>query len=262
MAPGSHYFEAKMAGAERVGGEVVVFCDADNEYLPGWLETMVSSFADPAVQIVTGETSVDATDLYATLFGLTFFFPPFSNEEGLVEDLTCFGNNSAFRRSFLLDNPIPAELPLVRGHDYVHSVGLRRQVHKVYRQPAARALHDPPGSLHEFLLCYLARGSDRLGHWRLTREAAGTHVRRMGPLGSLSGLLRIAGANLRELITLLVGVPRQTQRALLYYPLAVPLAILLLGATMIGIVHSALRPGELVDLYLRHYAAADKIPIA
>lgn len=256
LSPGTMYFNVKLAGAERASGEVVVFADADNEYLPGWLESMLAPFAGrPAdeVNIVTGETSVDAVSLYGTVFALTFFFPPFTNQDQVVDTHTYFGNNVAFRRSFLLEHPIPTGLPLLRGNDFVHSVRLRRRGCRILRQPRAKAFHDPPDSLEEFVLRYLARGSDRLEIWRLTRDAAGVQVKHTGRTADVRGFLRVMADNLADFGADLLGVPRQTPRALLYYPLAVPLGLLLLGLTFLGGLISSRRPGVLVGLYLDHY---------
>jgi len=255
LPSGTRYFEAKLAGARETRGEVVVFCDADNEYLPGWLEAMVMPFANPEVNIVTGETSVNPTNLLGTLFALTFFFPPFAGGSTLVEALTYFGNNVAFRRQFLEDHPIPTGLPLLRGNDFVHSVRLRRDGHKVWRQPEGRAFHDPPGSFHELWLRYLARGSDRLEIWRLTHEAAGKEIQGQGLLAAAAALLRVTASRVGELTSRLVGVVRQNRRALAYYPVAIPLSLLLLGATFAGGVISRYRPGRFVARYLEHYAA-------
>ena len=255
LPPGTRYFEAKLAGAAQASGEVLVFCDADNVYLPGWLESIVLPFADPTMQVVTGETSVNPTNLLGTLFALTFFFPPFTYETELTEDLTYFGNNVAFRRSFLQQNPIPTGLPLLRGNDFVHSVRLRRQGHKVWRQPLAKAFHDPPASFHELWLRYLARGSDRLEIWRLTHEAAGLHIRQPGFRGVLWASFRVVFNRIGEFIRRLVSVVRQSPRSLIYYPLAIPSSLLLLGATFAGVVISHYRPGRLVSDYLAHYAA-------
>ena len=262
---GTRYFEAKMAGAHLCTGEVVVFCDGDNRYFPNWLGSMVRPFAEhPEVNILVGQTSVEVNSLFATLFALTFFFPPFSDP---VEELTpstfYFGNNSAFRRTFLTARPIPTNLPLLRGNDYVHSVRVRREGQEIWMQNRAWAFHDPPETLMEFIYRYLARGSDRVEIARLTRPSDSQAS--AGFLGSFRSAINVAMENFAEFLVRTVRLLRRYPKAMIYYPLALPLAAALLLLIFVGMGYSLVRPGVLVAVYLRHqYPRADgdiRLPI-
>lgn len=262
---GTRYFEAKLAGAQLCTGEVVVFCDGDNRYLPNWLGWMVRPFAEhPEINMLVGQTSVEVNNLFAAVFALTFFFPPFSNPaQELTPATFYFGNNSAFRRSFLADWPIPTNLPLLRGNDYVHSVWVLRKGHEVWRQNRAWAYHDPPASLMEFVYRYLARGSDRVEIARLTRPS--DNPGSTGVIGWLRSAIKAVMENFVEFLARIVELPRRYPKAVIYYPLAVPLAAGLLFLIFIGMGYSLVRPGTLISAYLRHqYPQAEdglRVPI-
>ena len=247
LPKGTRYFAVKMAGAKLVTGDVVVFCDSDNTYLPGWLESMVRPFAEKeGLTAVTGQTSVKPDGIYATVFALTFFFPPFEEPEvGITPAEYYFGNNSAFSRMFLLENPMPTDLPLLRGNDYVHSVRMRSKGYGLWRQPSARALHDPPDTFAEFVRRYLARGSDR-------HQISGL-MRGLGPTKRPNGSAwAIAKENVNDLLYRISRIPRGEPGSLAYYPLALPMSIFLLGLVVLGVVYSRARPGVLVENYYKH----------
>lgn len=252
LPQGTRYFEAKMAGFQLATGEVVVFCDGDNRYFPNWLSSMVRAFAEhPKVSMLVGQTSVEVNSLLATVFALTFYFPSFSDpEEELTPATFYYGNNSAFRRSFLNSWPIPTTLPLLRGNCYVHSVLTRRQGHQIWRQNRAKAFHDPPETLAEFIYRYLARGSDRVEIARLTRPSDSQAS--AGPLGSIRSALKVAIENFAEFLVRIAQLPRTYPKAMIYYPLALPLAAGLLLLIFVGMGYSLVRPGVLTAAYLRH----------
>lgn len=236
----------------------MVFCDADNQYLPGWLEGMVGSFADDSrIDVLTGQTSVRCIDLMSTLFALTFFFPPFKPDRGLEVADTYFGNNSAFRRRFLLEHPIDFTLPLLRGNDYVHSFWLRQGGFAVWRQTRSRAYHAAPETLRELILRYLARGSDRLEIWKRTRGLLMPGNGGRGPLTSVASVMRILRENVEEFLSRVLGVARQSPGALVYLPLALPLGMGLMAVVVLGVLVSYFRPRMLVDRYLDAYHSAD-----
>lgn len=249
---GTRYFAAKMAGAGLCTGEVVVFCDGDNRYSPDWLEQMVRPFADrPDLNALVGQTAVEAASLRSTLFALTFFFPPFApSTPDLVPAAFYFGNNSSFRRTFLDAWPIPTDLPLLRGNDYVHSIRLRRAGYTVWQQSRARALHDPPETWKELTYRYLARGSDRLEIARLIRQPDPGGM--WDPIRKLGAGVEVLASNLGEFVSRLITLPGHYPKTLLYYPLAIPMALTLHLFTIIGIAYSLIRPGALVAAYLRY----------
>ena len=247
LPKGTRDFGAKMAGAKLVTGDVVVFCDSDNTYLPGWLDSMVRPFAEKEdLTVVTGQTGVKPDGVYATVFALTFFFLPFDDpERGMTPVEHYFGNNSAFCRSFLLENPIPTGLPLLRGNDYVHSVRMRSEGYGLWRQHRARALHDPPETFAEFVRKYLARGSDRLQISGRIRDLEPTKT----PYGRTWA---IAKENVNDLLYRIFRIPREELGSLVYYLLALPMSIFLLALVALGAANLRARPGVLVENYNKH----------
>lgn len=139
------YYESKMFGTANSQSEVVVFADSDCRYDPEWLKTILLPFDDPAVNVVSGETSTHSQSVYERAMSIAFFFPRFSGREGLYEGEKYFANNAAFRRTFLNQFPIPSKLPVFRGNCFLHSAFLKNFKNEtMWIQPRARALHDVP----------------------------------------------------------------------------------------------------------------------
>jgi glycosyltransferase involved in cell wall biosynthesis len=155
-APDTNYYAAKMVGAARATGEIVVFCDSDCVYTPNWLQDILTAFSQHAdIRVVGGETTTPAENAYEIALSMTYIFPRYSPKESLYTDECYVANNVAFRRQFLLDNPIPIEVPTYRGNCRFHSQILRRQGVKIWKHPAARAKHAIPGELSFFFWRFL-----------------------------------------------------------------------------------------------------------
>lgn len=155
------YYKAKMLGAELASGEIIVYADSDCLYEPHWLRSLLTTFAEnPQIQIVAGETTTRGRGPYGTAMALVYIFPQFSGKTDLIPTHQYFLNNVAFRRQFLLDHPIPAELPLYRGNCVVHGETLRREGHLIWLNPQSRATHAPPSDLSHFFWRFLLIGHD------------------------------------------------------------------------------------------------------
>jgi cellulose synthase/poly-beta-1,6-N-acetylglucosamine synthase-like glycosyltransferase len=256
----TRYFEAKVAGARQAAGDVIVFCDADNIYLPGWLRSMVTPFENPEIQALVGQTSVSPTNVYSTVFALSFFFPPFESAPGLVAADHYYGNNSALRRTLLEKFPIPTDLPVLRGNDYLHSAQLRKLGYTIWRQRDARALHESPDNLEEFVRRYLARGNDRVVLLRLARPFLSEVAGSARPPNPLAEAARVVWENVADLAARTVGVIRSSPLSLRYYPLAFPLSLVLLLVVMAGMAVSLYFPGRFVEDYLRRYHPQASFP--
>ena len=157
------YYEAKMLGAKLVTGDIVVFCDSDCEYTPNWLKDILSTFLKgPEVQVVAGETSTAIRSIYELAIASNYFFPRFSKKEEPYPTTSYFLNAVAFRREFLLENPIPTNLPLYRGNCQLHCYYLcKLKGYQIWKHPLARAKHEPPTSSFIFWRSLLA-GRDRI----------------------------------------------------------------------------------------------------
>jgi glycosyltransferase involved in cell wall biosynthesis len=176
QAPGVGYYEAKMLGATLVTGEIVVYCDSDCVYVPNWLSSILSTFTtNPNVNIVAGETTTPVRNAYEIAIAMHYFFPRHSNHESEYLSNYYFLNNVAFRRHFLIKNPIPTNLPLYRGNCFTHSY-LFCHLHgnKILVNPNAKASHEPPSPAFSFWR-YLLLGHDHIVQKRicsiLEREA-------------------------------------------------------------------------------------------
>jgi glycosyltransferase involved in cell wall biosynthesis len=155
------YYEAKMLGVELATGEIIVFCDSDCVYEPHWLRTLLTSFQQfPGVDVVAGETSTRRGGAYGIAMGLTYIFPPYSNQTALAPTGQYFLNNVAFRRQFLLQYPMPCQLPLYRGNCLIHAHHLCQQGFQIWRQPQSRGTHAPPNGLSHFYWRFLLIGHD------------------------------------------------------------------------------------------------------
>ena len=162
---GTSYYESKMLGAQWATGEVVVYYDSDCIYDRHWLSSLLDSFSSPEIQVVGGETTTDGVGLYGTAMALCYIFPQYSNDvisedKPLLPASQYFLNNVAFRRSFLLENPIPTALPLYRGNCVIHAQDLISSGHTIWRQPKARSLHAPPNGFKHFVTRFLLIGHD------------------------------------------------------------------------------------------------------
>jgi glycosyltransferase involved in cell wall biosynthesis len=173
------YYDAKMEGARRATGEVVVYADSDCVYEPHWLRSMLAPFAAyPDIQIVGGETAIRGSGPYAVANAISFFFDGHSNGEELYTSTNYFFNNVAFRRQFLMANPTDHTLPLYRGHCVVHTRELQEKGVAIWRQPRARAHHAPPHGLFNFFWRYLLIGRDNAVLRRLLPASSSTPAKR------------------------------------------------------------------------------------
>jgi glycosyltransferase involved in cell wall biosynthesis len=157
---GTEYYDSKMLGAQWATGEIIVYYDSDCIYDRHWLESLLISFENPEIQVVSGETTTNGVGIYGTAMALCYIFPQYSGRTNLFSVTQYFLNNVAFRRSFLLENPIPVGLPLYRGNCVIHARQLIEAGHIIWRQPQARSLHAPPNGLRHFVWRFLLIGHD------------------------------------------------------------------------------------------------------
>ncbi len=158
---GTGYYESKMLGAKLATGKIVVYYDSDCVYESGWLRKMLTPFTQSEeIQVVAGETTTAGVGIYGTAMALGYIFPQYSGRTQLTPGKHYFLNNVAFRRSFLLDHPIPTDLPLYRGNCTIHANELVRSGTIIWQQPEARVLHAPPNGLSHFFWRFLLIGHD------------------------------------------------------------------------------------------------------
>jgi len=265
--PATGYYKAKMLGASLATGEVVVYADSDCVYEPHWLRTLLETFThNSQIQIVAGETTTRGSGPYGTAMAIAYIFPQYSGKTQLTSTSQYFLNNVAFRREFLLQNPIPAELPLYRGNCVVHVEHLKRDGHTIWLNPNARATHAPPDGLSHFFWRFLLIGHDYYWQKELIQKDVGA-----GLLDNLANpQANLKNPPLQEIQTgdrdptvsgfgekLKVGRDRlqrlfvNNPRHALYFPLAIPIILISVLLISVGYWITRFKPNYLLKTYDR-----------
>lgn len=257
------YYKAKMLGAQIATGEIVVYADSDCIYQSNWLRNILTPFTQrDDIQIVAGETKTRGKGPYGTAMALTYIFPQYSDEKGLVKTSQYFLNNVAFRRDFLLKNQIPAELPLYRGNCVIHACKLLEEGYAIWKQPQAKATHAPPNGLSHFFWRFLLMGHDYFWQKRLLAKVnkfsakSATYFTGYKAVSaylsaqSLSGefMFGIKG-KLQILLKRFQGMLAEEPLHLIYLPLAVPIVITAMTLIAIGYIITIFKPYFLLKIY-------------
>lgn len=233
---GLRYYALKNEGASMSSGEVVVFIDSDVIPDEGWLETLLESFEDPAVEIVGGQTYMPRRSLYSKAFALFWFFGVRADREDMAEEPWFFANNFAVRRETFARFPFPPA-PLYRGNCVHLAETLRRNGVRIFRNYRAAVEHPPPG------LAKLATRALWEGH---------DHVMTLSAYRPCTWRT-IAGLHLRSLRDMLVRARRDSRAAgitLIQVPAALALGLVYWSLKLTGAVLTQIRPG-LLSRYLK-----------
>jgi glycosyltransferase involved in cell wall biosynthesis len=217
------YYEAKMLGAQLATGEIVVYCDSDCIYEPHWLRSLLTPFQDqPDLNLVAGETTTRGLGLYGTAMAIGYIFPQYSGQKGVQPARSYFLNNVAFRRSFLLQNPIPHDLPLYRGNCQIHARALLKAGYTLWRQPEARSTHAPPNGLSHFFWRFLLIGHDAYWQQQIQQQQQLTTADlKSAYQDPISG----KGGNLAVFLVRMRGLINRDWRHALFFPLSLPVLI-------------------------------------
>lgn len=182
-SPDAAYYEQKNRGARRADRDVVVFLDSDVVPEEGWLENVVSPFADPGTDVVAGHTYMVDDSPYETAFKYFWFFPTRDQSR----DSGFFANNVAFRRDLFLDYEFP-DRPTFRGQCGELATQLQRDGVGILQQSTAVCSHPPPNGWTHFVTRALCTGYD----YEIARQRGG---------GTLAyGLLRAAGMFVKNVL--------------------------------------------------------------
>ncbi|MGQ9870385.1 glycosyltransferase family 2 protein [Leptodesmis sp.] len=242
------YYKAKMLGAELATGEIIVYADSDCLYEPHWLRSILTTFAEnPQIQIVAGETTTRGHGPYGTAMALVYIFPQFSGKTELTPTHQYFLNNVAFRRQFLLEHPIPAELPLYRGNCVVHGENLQREGHIIWLHPQARATHAPPSDLSHFFWRFLLIGHDYYWQKKLIPNS-------LSPISSPQDRDPTASSfteKIKIFRSRMVRLLHNNPRHALYLPLAIPIILVAALLIYVGYLITLVSPNYLVKMYDR-----------
>jgi glycosyltransferase involved in cell wall biosynthesis len=241
---GITYYGAKMLGAEMATGEVLVYYDSDCIYEPHWLRTMLGSFTND-IQVVAGETRTRGIGVYGTAMALAYIFPQYSGQRGLQKGSQYYLNNVAFRRSFLLANPIPIALPLYRGNCVIHAKQLTRDRITIWRQPEARATHAPPNGWSHFCWRFLLIGYDLYWQRQVLRDlkldvaSVGQEAKDPTEAG-IAGKLKVLDDRVGKLI-------RSNPWHLFFMPLAIPVIFVAVMLIVVGYWMTVWQPRVLLE---------------
>jgi glycosyltransferase involved in cell wall biosynthesis len=259
---GIRYYEAKMKGAELATGEIVIYCDSDCIYNKDWLSNILDEFTERSdVNVVAGETVTPIRNSYELAIALHYFFPRFSQKTQPYLSNHYFLNNVAFRREFLLQNPIPTELPLYRSNCLLHAYYLTSlKGYTIWKDPEIQAIHEPP-TLSFMTWRSLLRGRDRV--WReliksrLTENSditkgsnlsAEIHLNVMQKTSAvISTLFKTKIANswqIRDVI-------KEDIRRLVLFPLTIPYILWFEFLYFLGSAITYLEPNLILNLYER-----------
>ena len=231
------YVGAKVEGARRATGEIVLYADSDCVYEPGWIRSMLAPFAAYRdLCVLAGETGIRGEGPYALAMALTFFFDGHTGGKDLYQLPLYYFNNAAFRRRFLLENPPPTDETFYRGGIALHIAELCKNGHTIWWQPRARAHHAPPKGLVTWFWRYLLMGWDHVAIRRATMDRWQT-TRRVR-VSRWTKLKRRLNSNL----------VRKPIRAL-YLPLALPIAAASTGLVYLGERITRVRPNYIRDKF-------------
>jgi glycosyltransferase involved in cell wall biosynthesis len=241
LPEGTGYEELKMAGAKATTGEIVVFADGDCEYDQAWLQALLSTFSDPSVSLVGGETTIESSGPYAFGVALAASFPA-RTSSGLYTSDRYHLNNVAFRRSTLEAVPIPSRRPCYRMSG-LHAARLLAAGYTILRQPAARALHAAPNGLSHFIWRFLLMGYDGVVVPRLIAQDAPAIRRSSERRRRTVGLIRFwavqVGAKLATEI-------RRRPSRMLALPFAVPVFAAAVVLQAVGALAGLVAPERLL----------------
>jgi glycosyltransferase involved in cell wall biosynthesis len=254
--PNTGYYKAKMLGAQLATGNIIVYADSDCVYESHWLRTILETFINnDDIQLVAGETTTRGLGPYGTAIALTYIFPQYSGKTDLAPTSQYFLNNVAFRRSFLLENPIPVELPLYRGNCVVHVQNLKQAGHTIWLNPNARATHAPPDGLAHFFWRFLLIGHDYYWQKRLLDEqtirpsAASTQPQSTNSAAdrdpTASGFAEKVQIGRDRISRLFTNNPWHA----LYFPFAVPIMLAATGLIYAGYQITRFNPSYLLKTY-------------
>jgi hypothetical protein len=228
---------------------VIVLCDSDCVYEPIWLRNILTPLANPEVQVVAGETTTSASDAYGLAIALTYIFPRFSNQSSLSQASHYFCNNVAFRRNFLLNHPIPSELPIYRGNCVIHAHSLTEQGYTIWKQPQSRATHAAPNGLSHFFWRFLLLGYDAIAVSRLARRPSAPVQPPIRPLQDLRDGVVIGLRKFKQVLQRLYPLLSEDPRRLIYLPLALPIGLASLLLFFVGLGLGYFRPASLLATY-------------
>lgn len=159
-ATDANYYRLKNTGVKQAKGDLIVFVDSDVIPESAWLENLVKPMVDANVQVVAGNTYLDANSFYTRTLALSFFFPLRADDGPMREQDWFFANNCAFRKQVLLDHPFPERTDQFRGQCDELARTLVSSGVKINWTPCARVHHPAPNGVRHFINRAVCEGHD------------------------------------------------------------------------------------------------------
>jgi hypothetical protein len=178
-ATDANYYRLKNTGVKQARGEIIVFVDSDVIPEDHWLENLVKPLVDPCVQVVAGNTYLDANSFYTRTLALSFFFPLRADDGPMREQDWFFANNCAFRRQVLVDHPFPERTDQFRGQCDELARNLASAGIKINWTPMARVHHPAPNGMRHFINRAVCEGHDFYLEAMHTQGKPGGSLRKM-----------------------------------------------------------------------------------
>lgn len=161
-SPGLGYYEQKNLGAREAQGSIVVFLDSDVIPEAGWLAKLLSSFDNPAVNVVCGNCFLAAEDVVSKSLALAWFFPLREASDSLLPRDSFFANNVAFRRHVALANPFVPLEGTSRGACRMLARRLTADRVGLFINTGARVSHPAPNGFRHLVARGATQGRDNL----------------------------------------------------------------------------------------------------
>jgi hypothetical protein len=177
--PGLRYYELKNAGADAATREILVFLDSDVVPEDGWLDTLLSPFADSRAVAANGHTYLGHDSFLSRVFALIWVFPLREDHSREVMRRSLNANNCAFRRNWFATRRFPGHAGFKVSCSLL-AAHMRKEGVDLQRVPAF-ARHEPLEGWRFLLWRAVVGGRDDDSRYATLRSARrGTRVVRAG----------------------------------------------------------------------------------
>jgi glycosyltransferase involved in cell wall biosynthesis len=136
---------ARNRGVQQTRGDVIVFTDADCLARPNWLAVLAECFKDPKVTIVGGGVDIFCSRNLWTLADNISMFYEYLDIHPAGERLQLPSLNLAIRRQVFDEvHGFDERYPRPSSEDSDLTIRLRKLGHRLYFEPGAVVIHQPP----------------------------------------------------------------------------------------------------------------------
>lgn len=232
------YVEAKMRGAALSKSDYVIFADSDMRYEKAWLKSMIeASESYDEGFIFSGDTRLKNDTIYEMSLNLTWMVQIQSDKIKRPEPTSFFPlNNFAIKKTDLLQNPIPTNLPLYRNVIPLWEKKLTNKGFKVIRVPKTRGFHAPPSNFIDWLLRMLAYGSDFVAMADFSINSNQDIVETNNIIKRLAKFAILIPWKAKQLVTFSYKIIEEDSKNIKLLPLAILFGLVNIFVTLIGAI--------------------------